>query len=115
MAKKKKEDKPTLPAGMNCDPLVVFQDIRKLILDKYKEIKISELELALAWYIMDLDITVNNVAPEAQTESMYKTIDKMLFATDGERNTVIRILSDIQLLNNEIEKVKKKQQKKDES
>lgn len=97
---------------MNCDPLVVFQDIRQLILDKYKNIKISELELALAWYIMDLDITVNNVAPEAQNVDMYNTIDKMLFATDGARNTIVRILSDIELLNNEIEKHKKENEKK---
>ena len=98
--------------SMNCDPLVVFQDIRKLILDKYKNIKISELELALAWYIMDLDITVNSVAPEAQNVDMYNTIDKMLFATDGARNTIVRILSDIELLNNEIEKHKKENEKK---
>lgn len=97
---------------MNCDPLVVFQDIRKLILDKYKNIKISELELALAWYIMDLDITVNSVAPEAQNVDMYNTIDKMLFAVDGARNTIVRILSDIELLNNEIEKHKKENEKK---
>ena len=105
---KKEEGAPAL----NCDPLVVFQDIRKLILDKYQNIKISELELALAWYIMDLDITVNNVAPEAQNVDMYNTIDKMLFATDGARNTIVRILSDIELLNNEIEKHKKENEKK---
>lgn len=99
---------------MNCDPLVVFQDIRNLILEKYPTIKISELELALAWYIMDLDITVNNVAPEAQNADMYKTISDMISATQGNHNTIVRILSDIELLNNEIEKVKKKQQKKDD-
>ena len=98
---------------MNCDPLVVFQDIRSLILEKYPNIKISELELALAWYIMDLDITVNNIAPEAQNVSMYKTITDMITATQGNHNTIVRILSDIELLNTEIEKMKKKQQEKD--
>lgn len=110
MAKGKKAEAVDTP-GMNCDPLVVFQDIRKLVLDKYPNIRISELELALAWYIMDLDVTVNTVAPEAQTIDMYATIDKMLFSTDGERNTIVRILSDIELLHNEIEKAKKKQHK----
>lgn len=97
---------------MNCDPLVVFQDIRSLVLEKYPNIKISELELALAWYIMDLDITVNNIAPEAQNVSMYKTITDMITATQGNHNTIVRILSDIELLNTEIEKMKKKQQEK---
>ena len=97
---------------MNCDPLVVFQDIRQLILDKYGNIKISELELALAWFIMDLDITVNQVAPESQNSTIYETIDKMLFTTDGMRNTVVRILNDIELLHNEIEKHKEKQPSK---
>lgn len=113
MANKRPNNKKATPT-MNCDPLVVFQDIRKLILDKYKNIKISELELALAWYIMDLDITVNNIAPEAENVGMYETIDKMLFATDGSRNTIIRILSDIQLINKEIERVKEKQRKENE-
>lgn len=99
---------------MNCDPLVVFQDMRNLILEKYPNIKISELELALAWFLMDLDITVNTVAPESQNVSIYEVVDKMLFVTDGSRNTIVRILSDIQLLNNEIEKMKKKQQKKND-
>lgn len=97
---------------MNCDPLVVFQDIRSLVLEKYPNIKISELELALAWYIMDLDITVNNIAPEAQNVSMYKTITDMITATQGNHNTIVRILSDVELLNTEIEKMKKKQQEK---
>lgn len=97
---------------MNCDPLVVFQDIRSLILEKYPNIKISELELALAWYIMDLDITVNNIAPEAQNVTMYETISNMITATQGNHNTIVRILSDIELLNTEIEKMKKKQQEK---
>ena len=100
---------------MNCDPLVVFQDMRNLILEKYPNIKISELELALAWFLMDLDITVNTVAPESQNVSIYEVVDKMLFVTDGSRNTIVRILSDIQLLNNEIEKMKKKQQKKNDA
>ena len=113
MAKKDTSTEST--PKMNCDPLVVFQDIRQLVLDKYKDIRISELELALAWYIMDLDITVNMVSPESQNVSMYDTIDKMLFATDGSRNTIVRILSDIELLNNEIEKMKKKQQKKNDA
>ena len=99
---------------MNCDPLVVFQDMRNLVLEKYPNIKISELELALAWFLMDLDITVNTVAPESQNVSIYEVVDKMLFVTDGSRNTIVRILSDIQLLNNEIEKMKKKQQKKND-
>lgn len=98
---------------MNCDPLVVFQDIRNLVLEKYPSIKISELELALAWYIMDLDITVNNIAPEAQNVSMYETISNMITATQGNHNTIVRLLSDIELLNTEIEKMKKKQQEKD--
>lgn len=110
MAKEEKEQ-PT----MNCDPLVVFQDMRNLILEKYPNIKISELELALAWFLMDLDITVNTVAPESQNVSIYEVVDKMLFVTDGSRNTIVRILSDIQLLNNEIEKMKKKQQKKNDA
>ena len=122
MAKKKSRPSPphTHPIKgeekitMNCDPLVVFQDIRTLVLEKYPTIKISELELALAWYIMDLDITVNNVAPEAQNVGMYDTIRKMINATQGNHNTIVRILSDIELLNNEIEKMRKKQQKKDD-
>lgn len=109
MAKKESKEQPP---SMNCDPLVVFQDIRNLVLEKYPNIKISELELALAWFLMDLDITVNTVAPESQNLSIYEAVDKMLFVTDGCRNTIIRVLSDIQLLNNEIEKAKKKQQKK---
>ena len=68
--------------------------------------------MALAWYIMDLDITVNNIAPEAQNVSMYKTITDMITATQGNHNTIVRILSDIELLNTEIEKMKKKQQEK---
>lgn len=120
MAKKNTRPSPTSSKpikgeekiSMNCDPLVVFQDIRNLVLEKYPNIKISELELALAWYIMDLDITVNNIAPEAQNVSMYKTITNMITATQGNHNTIVRILSDIELLNTEIEKMKKKQQEK---
>ena len=107
-----KEEVPNDLPPMNCDPLVVFQDIRKLILDKYQNIKISEIELALAWFIMDLDITVNQVAPESQNTTIYETIDKMLFTTDGSRNTIVRILNDIELLHNEIEKHSKEKAKK---
>ena len=122
MAKKKSEEQGV--GTMNCDPLQVFQDMRDLVLEKYPNIKIAEIELALAWYIMDLDMTVCAIAPESQTVDMYNTIDKMLltvdmyntidkmlFATDGARNTIFRILSNIELLNNEIEKAKKKQHK----
>lgn len=109
MAKKKSEEQGV--GTMNCDPLQVFQDMRDLVFEKYPNIKIVEIELALAWYIMDLDMTVCAIAPESQTVDIYNTIDKMLFATDGARNTIFRILSNIELLNNEIEKAKKKQHK----
>lgn len=97
---------------MECDPLVVFQDIRKLIFEKYSNIKIPELELALSWFIMDLDMTVNSIEPDAQNEDMYETITAMLSGTTGARNTIVRILSDIELLHNEIEKVKRQQEQK---
>lgn len=103
------------PGKLNCDPLVVFQDMRNLIFEKYPNIKIAELELALAWFLMDLDITVSTIAPESQNVSIYEAVDKMLFVTDGCRNTIVRILNDVQLLNNEIEKAKKKQQKKNDA
>lgn len=87
-------------------PLDIFQDVRGYIFDKYKDIKVSEFEEMLAWMIMDLDVVANTVAPGVQTCDMYETIDKMAFASDGDKNTIVRLLALMQFINSEIRKVK---------
>ena len=95
------------------DVVSLFEDVSQYILKKYPTISVFNMEELIALMLLDDDAVAHDLAPEAQTETLYKTTDRLLFTSGNLSNSLIRVCTILNLYFESIKKFTEEKEKKE--
>lgn len=94
------------------NPFVIFKDVYEYMLKTYPTMKVSDVELVMAWLFTEVNTNIRDVAPESETTPTFDSADKLLYISQKQNNTLLRLCNNIVFLDEAIKKAKKESEKK---
>lgn len=85
--------------GEVCDQsnlaMKLYQDLNEIITTKYPNISVDAVEWAVSLVVAEVSVNTSKIAPENETEPIERTIDKLLYISQGANNSFLRLCSKV--------------------